>query len=1522
MSQPSRPRARGPARRHRALKFEKPTPLEQRCLLAPVVPVFPLQAEFTAADNPTNAFLGTVVVSPNTDVDPIETAAPITSVAQLTPLSSFGGDIVRIKAGPGGDFGKGVYAISRGAGSNPNAINRPGVIYRVDPVTGKATVFFDLNTVMSQIDPNALATDGVNPAANSMGASTGFVNWYDIAFDPEGYFDGKPTMFVSTVDRSDPAKNAIYRIGPDGSFLGAFVTLTDGLAATKFTVNPTGIIVPGPEQQRFLRGLIGGSGISTTNGTFAALFFNANQYAPGQVISNSTLPLGVVPTGLTLGPIVGMAQANVDYLSPIYSAFTDFGTPAQGGIPARPGLSGVQGSNGELLIGLVLPADVDEPTPDQTPVVLSTLRRLQDIAFDQYGYFSQNLTLTADAQNGVTLFTVENPPVYAGSLFVSDLGTGLSVTVTSVAEGDIPDGVEVVVPIQGSGIIGIQKEDPNLPYDPINNPLVPIVNNGNTTGGSNVGGRVVRIEQDGTVNVFAQNFLTSGRQDAQSFYQSSLSITFSADGTTFYASDDEAIWQFKTTASLAGSTTGTLIGLNDLRTLGVPYQGQDSAVAVIDTGVDGLSAPFRGRVAPGRNIWTGGLGNKDFAATTGGANGTAGGGGGGGGGGGTGGGAGGGGGGVGGGGGGGGGVGGGGGGAGGGAAVGNALSNTFDGHGTPVAGVVAQFVPQATLVPVAIFSPFVGSVSLSVGGDTTTLNGISNALTTSQAVYAAMGYVAQNPFVLDPIRPNKTDRVIAATFAWGTTETFDSEGSAFRRYPQIIISFKNQLHKFRRLGIAPIAAAGQFGAPLGAQAFTGGQQQQGDQGVGGFNNADNSSLGDVNGMALPAILNEVISVTGTYPFPYTTGVGTTPNDLPIGVIPDPRGPVLVFGNLLTIAGSAADGGGGGGTGGTDTTDNVLAFAAGDLDIYNDRIPGSVNRGVTTDFAAPAIDVPTFRRRFNILLEDQDDTTAGDPDNHLTFTQVGTSMSTGILAGAYALISSALDYWTELSQAGGVTVDAYLTQPVGVRSLNFGIHGIKNLSAYNNPDGINGILAYTAVPATDRNDGGSLSTPPMIRGTTSSPSYARVDVGNAIASIEGTIAINYLIANNILPLIDANNDGIITAVEIQNFTDTAAQKGLAEAGAMARLLGGTASTALPERRLNNTLFDENPDQPFVLQRRFNYFDYLANGQLKGGIAISAFHMLRDTLLPLPDQYVVVDRQRATANGFLIEPLAQRNLVALQHILPRYQFVPRGARASWKSLDRYRNISPDRFHVQRNERPGTTFPLYTLFRTGPRRATTTVPTPITKTTTVQGEVVRIGLKRLVASPTSTSITTTTTSRNEGATSTASTLPVAAPTTPNGSPAATAPVSSPPVSPPSTPPSQPASSTGDNTQTILAALNQLAGGKQPGAVSGSTTYLPPATPNTLMPAGSGAAVADPATSMAQAVSETSAPVGTGENQAPSGAAPSTDQNMALAATTAAPSPAAPSPTPAAPPRKPAPPPKKQSFWDEVWDSIKRPF
>src|SRR5271157_3658660 len=64
MSQPSRTRARGSAKRRRAVRPEPPYPLEQRCLLAPYVTLFPVIANpLTPTPTPTtNADLGTITV--------------------------------------------------------------------------------------------------------------------------------------------------------------------------------------------------------------------------------------------------------------------------------------------------------------------------------------------------------------------------------------------------------------------------------------------------------------------------------------------------------------------------------------------------------------------------------------------------------------------------------------------------------------------------------------------------------------------------------------------------------------------------------------------------------------------------------------------------------------------------------------------------------------------------------------------------------------------------------------------------------------------------------------------------------------------------------------------------------------------------------------------------------------------------------------------------------------------------------------------------------------------------------------------------------------------------------------------------------------------------------------------------------------------------------------------------------------------------------------------------------------------
>lgn len=1184
MSEPSRSRARKPEAKRRPNRWqvEALRPLEEKALLAPYLTTTVMNATFTPdANQPTSQNIGTVDVTEG--AESIYSAAPYVSVSQLTPISAFGNDMVRIEAGPGGDFGKGVYAITRGRydASTATFVGKPGVIYRVDPATGKPSVFFDLNSVANQITPGA-------NASNNAGAETGLVNWYDIAFDAEGVFDGTPSMFVSSVDRNDVNKNVIFRISPDGKFLGLFVQYTDGQTAGTLTQKPSAIFVPEASQQRFLRGLIAGNGINDSV-TYSGLMFDANGYQPGQSITGGALPKGVSETLMNLGPAVGITGANSIYASKVYTAFSDFGEPGIPGFsPPIPGFSGLQGSSGGLLIqnntgtgtaGVNIGNFVIGPQPQAT-VDLASLqadgtnpsgidafsavdtpyRRFQDTTFDEFGYFSYGTTVTPGAAG--TLPTI-GTPTFAGSLFVSDLATGLAVPIALPT--DFGTGT-LVFPVQGSGSAGLLPDT----TDPTQlNFFLP---------GGNLGGRIIRVLPDGTVTPFAEGFNTSGDYFAQSFLESTLSITFSADGTTLYASDNDGIWQFKSTMSLASSTTGSLIGLNDLRSLGVPYDGQDTAVAVIDTGIDANTPQFRGRVSSGTNVFTNGNGNDDLAPG--------------------------------------------------------------NGHGTQMAGVVAQFVPDSTLVPVSVFSPL-----------------LVTPATTNQAVWQGLNYVANNPFVEDPVRPGQVDRVVTATMGFGTVDTFDTEGTAFRVFPQVVLSFKNQLQRFRKLGITPVAAAGQLGVPYGGTAIANG--------------------GDVQGMSMPAVLNEVVSVTGTSPFPFQNSPIKTPNDPAGSPLGRNYGPFIVTQDGLTVP----------------------AFSVGDTLLFQDKILSASNRGYTTDYAAPALDVPTFRRTF-----------VGDGNQNNVFTEAGTSLSSGIVAGSFTMLASALDYYTELSQ-NGVTIDGYMNTPTNTNQLNYGAGTLRNLSAYNNPDGINSILQWTSVPVADSDiPGASVVTPPnSLAKPAQYREYARIDVGNAVAAIEGSLALPYLLNNGIMSVIDSNGNGFITAQELQAFQNKATTIGMPEAGALARFLGGTASPTYdnpgtgpdqfitdvvtsPLARLGFTSQGEQPDQPDALARRFVFFDWVADGKVDGAVTIDQYTMLAHTLLPPPDQFVITDRPRGSSGGFLVDADAIRNISDLQRLLPSYAFVT-GAGA-WK---RYvgLNYSPNKFGVNKAVPALLQSPTYTLF-----------------------------------------------------------------------------------------------------------------------------------------------------------------------------------------------------------------------------------
>src|SRR4051794_24541378 len=102
MSHPSRPRPHHPAdadRRRRARKHKPDAvlSLEERCLLTPYVTIGPATATFvpTTATLPTGVASGSVNIILNSPSPTFASAAPLTSISQLTPISSFGGDIVR-----------------------------------------------------------------------------------------------------------------------------------------------------------------------------------------------------------------------------------------------------------------------------------------------------------------------------------------------------------------------------------------------------------------------------------------------------------------------------------------------------------------------------------------------------------------------------------------------------------------------------------------------------------------------------------------------------------------------------------------------------------------------------------------------------------------------------------------------------------------------------------------------------------------------------------------------------------------------------------------------------------------------------------------------------------------------------------------------------------------------------------------------------------------------------------------------------------------------------------------------------------------------------------------------------------------------------------------------------------------------------------------------------------------------------------------------------------------------------------
>ena len=400
---------------------------------------------------------------------------------------------------------------------------------------------------------------------------------------------------------------------------------------------------------------------------------------------------------------------------------------------------------------------------------------------------------------------------------------------------------------------------------------------------------------------------------------------------------------------------------------------------------------------------------------------------------------------------------------------GNPFGGTLDtnGHGTATAGIVSQIVPDATIVP----------VKWDLGG-----------VATLESIFDALKYVADNPTAVDPVTGH-TVPIVVSNNSWGAVNSsviFDSEVEAAAIDNTTLYPFKEQVQRAVAQGTYTVVSAGNeglVGAPSGPA---------------------------LDGMRIPAAINEAVSVIATYPYgPSRLGVGPFPVGVP-------------------------------------------GLEAGDFISYLDKVTAFSSRSQDSDFAAPG----TAVRAFNAPGSDLDLIFGlnGAPINP-RFN--GTSAAGPVVSGISVMTFSALGFWIDVAASG--MSNATFLSPTGA-TLNLGT--ITNLAAYWNPDGINSILQWTAEPRMDVDlvTEDAVSQQRSIFDPTQFRNYSRIDVANAVGAIEGKIALDYFVQNpTFLSVIDTSGNGIMSAFEIQAFVDaTPSGSEMAATQAMARLLGGTSS----------------------------------------------------------------------------------------------------------------------------------------------------------------------------------------------------------------------------------------------------------------------------------------------------------------------------------------------------------------------------
>ena len=286
---------------------------------------------------------------------------------------------------------------------------------------------------------------------------------------------------------------------------------------------------------------------------------------------------------------------------------------------------------------------------------------------------------------------------------------------------------------------------------------------------------------------------------------------------------------------------------------------------------------------------------------------------------------------------------------------------------------------------------------------------------------------------------------------FGSTETFDSEGAAYKRYPQIVISLKNEMKKFRDLGIAPIAAAGQFGAPFAA----GLAHRRRPATTAATRHRPAPEHRRTTTPRTPASATSTgspcrRSSTRSSRSPGRTRSRSPPaRARPRPTRPD-RQPVGISGHQSARSSSSATrrilGGGAVGHGhrrdrqrhrrrAPTSLPGLLANA--DSTQYVDRIlgvgqPQRHDRLRRPGDRRPDLPPDLRRDRPPRPATGHDHRRGQDNTDHNTFNDAGTSLSAAEVTGAFALVSSALSYWSNLAKTG--VHRRRLPDPAGRRPL--------------------------------------------------------------------------------------------------------------------------------------------------------------------------------------------------------------------------------------------------------------------------------------------------------------------------------------------------------------------------------------------------------------------------------------------------------------------------------------------------------